>query len=208
MRKNTEAFGISLNSIYNQIESAGNVVGLFFKYWSANSRKILMLTFVNVVITCFTEVVSRTVLVNTITQGSQYGFFVGDGAWYNIINQQSLINITMTFFVSLFGGVIFFIKHRSNRFLFFILFGGWNSFMSQYILMNISAGAIAISGTRLLFDFFYNMTLKFFMFEFYRKPIVQTNTRNVGKLFFLRGKQDLVTSFLKNFALNILRLKG
>jgi hypothetical protein len=184
------------------------VVSSWASYWMANNSKIITLTFINTAITTGSEIVSRELLSNTVTKDEGYGFFVRDNAGIANINKHSLLNILMTFFASLLAGPIFFIKRRSDRFIFFALFGSFNSIMAQLLLIQITGGVFVFSTARLLFDFVYNITFKFTMFEWFRKPIVSTKSSKVFKLFFIRGKQDILTTLFKNTILNIFRFRG
>jgi len=187
-----------------------SAVGTFFlkwaHHWNSNSAKIITLTTINTTMTFGSEFISRTVLSKSLTNGKEYQFIVGNGAWYRNINRQPLINIWMTFFASLLGAPVYFFGRRRDRYLFFIGFGVFNSALSQGLLSFLKDGFVFIAAKRLFFDFIYNGTLKFAMFEFYRKPIKYKN--GFFKLYFIRGKQDVLTAFIKNLFLNLLRFKG
>jgi len=189
-----------------QVGAVGGAVAKWANYWSANSSKIITLTTINTTMTFGTEFISRSLLSNSLTKNREYQFIVGDGAWYNNINRQSLISIWMTFFASLLGAPVYFFKRRHARFLFFVSFGVFNSALSQGLLSVLREGILMISASRLLFDFCYNGTLKFFMFEFYRKPI-KLKTNFFG-LYWVRAKQDVLTGTFKTLILNLLRFKG
>lgn len=190
-----------------QVSAVGGAMAKWAHHWAANSSKIITLTTINTTMTFGSEFVSRSILSNSLTKDKEYRFIVSDnGAWYNNINRQSLINIWMTFFASLLGAPVYFFRRRHTRFLFFVGFGVFNSALSQGLLSVLREGILLISAKRLLFDFFYNGSLKFFMFEFYRRPI--KNHNNFFKLYWVRGKQDVITSTLKNLILNLLRFKG
>jgi hypothetical protein len=189
-----------------QVSSIGGAAAKWAHYWGANSSKIITLTTINTTMTFGTEFVSRSILSRSLTKDKSYRFIVGEGRWYNNINRQSLINIWMTFFASLLGAPVYFFRRRHARFAFFVGFGVFNSALSQGLLGVLREGVILISAKRLLFDFFYNGSLKFFMFEFYRKPI-KAKTKFFS-LYWVRGKQDLLTGVFKNLILNLLRFKG
>ncbi len=177
-------------------------------HWVANSSKILTLTAINTAITTTSEVVSRTLLNKTVQKDNSYAFLTrGDGHFISRINHQSLISIIMTIVISLLGGPIYFFKRRSERLLFFVLMGSGCSIFAQNVLV-MTTGTYLFNMTRLWFDLIYNATFKFFMFEFYRKPLVKTKSTKLFSLFGIRIKQDVVTSSVKNFILNALRLKG
>lgn len=188
------------------VSPVGGAIAKWAHYWGANSSKIITLTTINTTMTFGTEFVSRSILSNSLTTSDEYKFIVGDGVWYNNINRQSLINIWMTFFASLLGAPVYFFRRRHARFLFFVCFGVFNSALSQGLLSVLREGFLMISARRLLFDFCYNGSLKFFMFEFYRKPI-KLKTNFFG-LYWVRGKQDILTGIFKNLVLNLLRFKG
>lgn len=189
-----------------QVNTIGNFVTRWAFHWQSNKGKILMLTSINTTITLGTEFISRSSLKTSPIGGSEYGFVVGDGVWYNNINKQSLINVWMTFFASLLGAPVYFFSKGIHRFLFFVGFGVFNSFLSQNLISFLRTSFFGFSMKRIFFDFCYNGTLKFFMFEYFRKPI----KRNHGwaKLAFYRGKQDILTSFFKTTILNLFRFKG
>lgn len=189
-----------------QVGAVGGAVAKWAHYWGANSSKIITLTTINTTMTFGTEFVTRSILSSSLTTDKSYQFIVGEGTWYNNINRQSLINIWMTFFASLLGAPVYFFRRRSTRFLFFISFGVFNSALSQGLLSVLREGVLLISAKRLLFDFCYNGSLKFFMFEFYRKPIKLKT--NFFSLYWVRGKQDVLTGLFKNLILNLLRFKG
>lgn len=186
-----------------------SAVGLWFQswvsHWSENKEKILVLTAINTSITFSSEFVSRTLLAPKFND-ADLSFVVGEGSFWKRINRQSLINVWMTFFASLIAAPVYFFRKRVNRFLFFIGFGVFNSFICQGIISVLRDGFIYVAGTRILFDLAYNGSIKYFFFEFFRKPI--NGNTNIVKLTFLRGKQDLLTSFFKTAILNLLRLKG
>lgn len=205
--KRASLFAFTTLSLLN-FSALGTFVGKWGHYWSANSGKIVMLTFVNTGITTGTEFVSRSILSKGVHKQNHFKFITSnEGPWYRHINQQSLINIWMTFFASLLGAPVYFFRKRWNRFAFFVGFGTFNSFLSQGLLsMSGITTAYIISYQRLLFDFLYNGSIKFCMFEFFRKPIAAHCS--IFKLTYLRGKQDLITSFMKNIILNILGFRG
>ena len=184
------------------------VVSSWASYWISNQSKIITLTFINTAITTGSEIISREVLSQTVTKDQNYRFFVRSNAGVANINKHSLLNILMTFFASLLAGPIFFIRRRSDRFIFFALFGSFNSILAQIFLIKLTGGIFIFSKARLLFDLIYNVTIKFTMFEWFRKPLVTTESSKVFKLFFIRGKQDILTTLFKNTVLNIFKFRG
>jgi hypothetical protein len=73
--------------------------------WRTNWRRIALYTAINLAITLCTEAVSRTLGVHLGHEASDYGFLVplGDGGW--AVHRQSQVNLWMTFFASMFGGL-------------------------------------------------------------------------------------------------------
>lgn len=189
-----------------QVSVLGQFVTKWADHWVSNRSKIITLTSINTGITFTTEFISRTVLSVNHSGDNGYKFVVGKGPWYKNINRQSLINIWMTFFASLIGAPVYFFRRRSYRFMFFVGFGTFNSLLSQSVISLMREGFLQIAIKRLSFDFFYNGTVKYILFEFFRKPI--KNNGNFFKLAFLRGKQDLLTSFFKTGLLNYFKFKG
>ena len=98
------------------------VIQAWSGYWIQNHSKIITLTFINTAITTGSEFVSREILSSTVNKDKDYHFFVRDNAGIASINKHSLLNILMTFFASLLAGPVFFIKRRSDRFIFFASF--------------------------------------------------------------------------------------
>jgi len=189
-----------------QFSAVGQLMQSWAGHWAENKEKILLLTAINTTITFSTEFVSRTALSKRIKDSEGFSFLVGNGSFWKTINRQSLINVWMTFFASLIAAPVYFFRKRLNRFLFFIGFGVFNSFLSQGIISFLRDGFLYVAGTRILFDLVYNGSVKYFFFEFFRRPI-KVNS-NIVKLTYIRGKQDLLTSFFKTTILNLLRLKG
>jgi len=189
-----------------QLSPVGTMVVSWAQHWGQNRQKIITLTLINTSITLGTEFVSRSVLASGLETGDEYKFLVKNDKWYKSINKQSLINVWMTFFASLIAAPVYFFRKRKNRFLFFVIFGTLNSFVSQGIISFLREGVLMVMGRRLVFDLFYNGSIKYILFEFFRRPI--KGNSNIFKLTFLRGKQDLLTSFFKTSLLNLMRFKG
>ena len=127
-----------------------NPTSAWIQYWSANRVSILMFTVVNTAVTTASEVASRTIYP-AITGHEHQGFFVKSPQGQKKIHQQSLVSIMMTIFASLLGGPVYFMKRRKCRFLFFILFGTFNSLISQGLTSFLRDGFVAIILTRLAF---------------------------------------------------------
>lgn len=176
--------------------------------WVNNRRHIIMLTVINATITAGTELASRSITSPFLGHKKKdYGFFVKASSGKNSINRQSLINIWMTIFASLIGGPVYFFKRRKHRFYYFVAFGTCNSLLAQTISGLFIDGLMTIAITRLLFDFVYNGTLKFFMFEWLRKPIL-TYKEKALRVGAYRVKQDFITTFIRVNLLNLLGFRG
>src|SRR3989338_4661820 len=105
------------------------------------------------------------VLWPILTGQEEHGFLIQSETGETRIHSQSLINIFMTLFASLLGGPVYFLRRTSHRFLFFIAFGTFNSILSQSLVTIFRDGVVMLASTRLLFDFFYNGSVKFLLFE-------------------------------------------
>jgi hypothetical protein len=178
----------------------------WLEYWAANRASIVMFTAVNTAVTSLSEIGSRTILP-AITGHTNESFFVQNPAGVRSIHRQSLINIFMTLFASLLGGPVYFIKRRRSRFLFFFLFGCFNSVLSQGLSSFLRDGIMSIVITRLAFDFFYNGSVKFYMFE-YTRPFLLRFRRSYLHVGGIRVTQDFVTTFFRVSMLMLLGLKG
>lgn len=183
-----------------------NPASAWMQYWSANRVSILMFTVVNTAVTTASEVASRTIYP-AITGHEHQGFFVQSQPGQKKIHQQSLVSILMTLFASLLGGPVYFMKRRKSRFLFFILFGIFNSLISQGISSFLRDGIVAIFLARLAFDFFYNGSLKFILFE-YTRPVLLKFRNSYVKVGAVRVTQDFLTTFFRVVMLNLIGLRG
>lgn len=161
---------------------------------------------INTTITGMSEIGSRTV-VSTITGTYNEGFFVKTTTGEQRIHRQSLVNIVMTLLASLLGGPVYFISTRLNRFLFFITFGVFNSVLAQSMSSFFIEGVMLIIGRRLMFDFFYNASFKFLLFEYVRPFLLRHRTSPVKVIGFRIG-QDFFTTCFRVVILNILKLSG
>lgn len=201
---------VFLIALVNVLFSSGSTV---FQRWShiwwEQRGSIALFTTVNVSITTINEMVARTIVPEPPSEGQklQYGFFVFDPKGAVHIHRQSLVNIFMTLFASLFGGVVFFIKRQRNRYLFFIGFGLMSSLLSQSLGSIFRDGLMAIAGARLIFDLFYCGTLKYAVFEWVRWPLLKVRCDFV-KVFLIRYGQDLVLTVAKVLVLNLLQFSG
>lgn len=183
-----------------------NPASAWMQYWSANRVSILMFTVVNTAVTTASEVTSRTIYPAMTGQEHQ-GFFVQSQPGQKKIHQQSLVSIFMTLFASLLGGPVYFMKRRKSRFLFFILFGTFNSLISQGLSSFLRDGIVAVFLARLAFDFFYNGSLKFLLFE-YTRPVLLRFRNSYMKVGAVRVTQDFLTTFLRVVMLNLIGLRG
>ena len=183
-----------------------NPASAWIQYWSANRASILMFTFVNTAVTTASEVASRT-LYPAVTGRHQESFFIQNELGQKKIHHQSIVSIFMTVFASLLGGPVYFIKRPKSRFLFFILFGTFNSFISQSLSSFLHNGAVTILLARLGFDFFYNGTIKFILFEFTRPALLKFRDSYL-KIGAVRVTQDFLTTLFRVVILSLIGLKG
>jgi len=176
-------------------------------YWWINRERIVILAFVNTLVTFTYEAIVRSLLAPMMIESASYHFLVitETGGW--MINQQSLNNVFMTIFASLMGGPVYFIKSRFNRFLFFGGFGCFNSVLSQCVTSIIRFGGIQIFVARLTFDLIYNGTLKYFIFELGRKKLANPKTSIKG-LGAVRITQDFSTTCMRVGLLNFFGFRG
>ncbi len=172
----------------------------WFESWQLNKSKILKLTVINALITLFSEVVCRGLLSATFFSEAKYQFLVDAMGGGYMINKQSLINILMTIMASLLAGPVYFFKSKTQRFIFFIVFGAFNSLQAQYLANLVTSARTVFDATRFMFDLGYTAVVKFPIFELFRKPIVDEN--KILPLFRERGKQDIMTTFIKTSVLN------
>jgi hypothetical protein len=183
----------------------------FSRVWWSNRHDILHLTAVNIVVTIFMEAAVRTLLSKVDASKSGFEFLIPDVHGYRV-NQQSMTNVWITTFTSIFGGPVYFLERRSHRYIYFALFGMCVSAASQMVAA-ISVGYsilsnIAAAKLRFLFDLIYNCTFKFGMFEMMRGPILKQRVRLSMRLGRLRMTQDFSTTLVRVFLLNLLGLSG
>ncbi len=178
----------------------------WFDYWSAHRSMIVSLTIVNTLITTTSEVGSRTIISN-VTGAKENGFIVKAPDGSQRVHRQSLINILMTVLASLLGGPIYFISRRHHRFFFFISFGIFNSILAQSMSSIFIDGFLLIVQRRLFFDFVYNASIKFLLFEYVR-PHLLKHRASPGLILGFRITQDFLTTSMRVIILNILRLSG
>jgi hypothetical protein len=176
-------------------------------YWWINRRSILMLAVINTLITTGNEYILRSVMAPLTSEHSSYAFFVTDHLGSMHINRQSLTNILMTLFASVFGGPVYFMSNTRNRVLFFLSFGFFNSFISQGISSFIREGLIHIAYQRLVFDMAYMATFKVLIFELGRRPILKAKG-SFYRVGMVRISQDFCTTAFKVLTLNLIGLKG
>ena len=177
-------------------------VRLFFLTWWLNKKRILTLAVVNTALTIFNEAVFRTI---STSPGSEYAFLVQSASGLSI-HRQSLINICMTIFASLFAGPVYFLATMRSRFLFFVSFGVFNSFVSQGVTSMFLGGNTPLIWQRLTFDLFYNGSFKFLIFELGRDKLAHAKTklRWIGSL---RLGQDFLLAAIKISILNFFHFK-
>lgn len=177
--------------------------------WWSNRQAIVAMTTVNTGITAGMEYLARTTLAPLFhKEGDKtYSFIVHDSMGNSAVNRQSLINIFMTLFASLVGGPVYFFLKTRHRYLFFFSFGFANALFGQAASSVIRDGIMNVIAGRLLFDLAYNGSVKYFMFEWMRKPIVKAKT-HLGRLMFFRISQDFLSTMIRVVALNLLGFRG
>lgn len=184
-----------------------NPVVSWAESWWLNRSSIVAFAATNTVITATSEIVSRTIFAPVSNDPGRQGFLVRDPMGGMRINLQSQISILMTIFASLIGGPVYFFHRRWHRFLFFTAFGTANSIFAQHITGLATLGVPLFSGPRTFFDFFYNGSLKFIMFELSRQSILRFRTK-IFRVGSIRVVQDFLTTFFKVVLLGALGLKG
>ena len=185
--------------VFNSVQSWSN-------YWVSNRSAIVLFTAVNTTITTLSEAGTRE-LWPLLTGQEEHGFFVTNDNGDTRVHAQSLISIFMTFFASLLGGPVYFIRGGRYRFLFFLGFGTVNSLLSQGLVSFFRDGFVHIAAKRFYFDFLYNGTVKFFLFETSRKPILKRQ-RSLTGVATVRTCQDFATTSFRVVILNLIGLKG
>jgi hypothetical protein len=178
----------------------------WWQYWATHRASIVFLALINTSITGVSEVGSRFV-VSSISRSYNEGFIVKTSTGETRIHRQSLVNIIMTLLASLLGGPVYFISTRLNRFIFFISFGVLNSLLAQSMSSFFIEGFLLIIGRRLMFDFFYNASFKFLLFEYVR-PYLLRYRSSPFKVIGFRVGQDFFTTCFRVVILNILKLSG
>ena len=172
----------------------------FATHWWENRQSIVLLTAINTSITAASEFTARSVL-----RGERFFPSVPRGSFR--IHKQSLINIFLTFFASLFGGPVFFFRTPLARFAFFSLFGLLNSFVAQSVISLLGGMSSTLSRSRLIFDLVYGSTIKFLVFEWGRRFVLQMRHCAV-QLTSFRVTQDFLSTLLRVAFLNLLGFKG
>lgn len=188
---------------------SGKIISRWATHWTMNRSSIIAMTSVNTVLTAGMEFISRSVSAEMLpkSEANSYRFIVVDSDGKSTINRQSLINIFMTFFASLLGGPVFFFSKRSQRFIFFVCFGIFNSLISQMASHLVITGLAFVTVSRFLFDVIYNGTFKFAIFEWLRMPLRHARV-NVARIGYLRIGQDFLTTCIRVLMLNLLGFKG
>lgn len=178
----------------------------WLEFWNSHRSTIIFLAVVNTTLTTASEFGSRTI-ISSASHRQQDGFLIQTMDGSTRVHRQSLINIVMTLIATLIGGPVYFIGSRWNRFVFFITFGVFNSILSQGLSSIFLEGIPLIIGRRLAFDFTYNATVKFVLFEFVR-PFLVAHRQSPIKVTFFRVGQDFLTTCIRVLILNILKLSG
>lgn len=178
----------------------------WYGYWTTHRTMILTLTAVNTAITTVSELGSRSI-ITSLSGAPENKFLVKTPDGKERVHRQSIINIMMTILASLLGGPIYFIGRRQHRFIFFISFGVFSSILAQSLSSLFIDGFLFIIQRRLIFDFFYNASVKFILFEYVRPYLLKHQTSPALVVGF-RISQDFLTTCLRVVILNILRLSG
>jgi hypothetical protein len=178
----------------------------WYQYWTTHRASIIFLAAINTSITTASELGSRTI-VSVVSGAVNEGFVVKTKDGVERVHRQSLINIVMTLLASLLGGPVYFITSKLNRFVFFISFGVFNSVLAQTMSSLVIDGVLLIIGRRLLFDFWYNASVKFLLFEYVR-PFLLRHRSAPMKVIGFRIGQDFITTCVRVVILNILKLSG
>jgi hypothetical protein len=177
------------------------------RIWKIHYTSLLSLIAVNTVITAFNEFASRSLQSIFMNDANlQISFFVTQGSSY-AVNRQSTVSIVTTLVTSTFGGVVFFINRRFARFLFFLIFGCFASFVGQIFGHLVRDQVLSFSISRFWFDLSYLVTIKYTIFEFGRGAIRSSFGKPIA-LGWFRFTQDFLTTALRVLALNILGFKG
>jgi hypothetical protein len=175
-------------------------------YWNTHRTSIIFLAAINTSITTASEIGSRTV-VSVVSGTTNEGFIVKTPEGNQRVHRQSLVNIFMTLLASLLGGPVYFITRRRHRFIFFISFGVVNSFLAQSVSTLVVEGVVLVIGRRMMFDFWYNASFKFLLFEYVRPYLLQ-HKASPFKIIGFRVGQDFFTTCIRVVILNVLRLSG
>jgi hypothetical protein len=176
----------------------------WFGYFSANKEKILLLVFVNALLTFAIEAVLRGYLLSNLFNNQDNQLLVQGGSGL-LLNKQTFINITMTMIATLLGGPVYFYKSRKARLLYFMIFGVINSCFAQSISHYIFQYSLNDFTKRLGFDFIYSLCIRFSMFEFFRKEVLRAQT-SLFKILFARSKQDVLTALVRVIVLNLFHM--
>ena len=183
----------------------------FARVWRQNQTEILHLAATNILTTLLMEALVRTAFARIFHLHSSYEFFISSDDGFRL-NRQSLTNMWITGLTSLFGGPVLFLPSRSQRYLFFVLFGLLVSLIGQgFVAITLGLAGTGVAGgilTRLAFDFCYTGTIKFGLFEIARKPLLSAPPRISLRIGGIRLTQDFATTVIRVSLLNAFRLKG
>ncbi len=122
------------------------------------------------------------------------------------INSQSLINLFMTFFATLLSVKVFYGSTHKQRYFYFVSFCVLLSFLAQLTCSFLKSN-FHFSLSRLGFDLLYGMTIKYMVFHFYRRPILEAVNNSIKKTFRYRVTQDFILSCFKFACLTLIGLK-
>jgi hypothetical protein len=192
-------FAVLLFSVITLGQTTASPIALWATSWWVNRASIMTLAAVNTAITATSEFVSRSVLASAADQPEDHFIVVENGA--KTVHRQSIVNMIMTLIASILGGPIYFIRRRWHRFMFFISFGAMNSIVAQMGAHMIRDGVLTFTLGRFLFDFCYNGTIKFSMFEFAR-PIILRFRKSISGIGIVRVSQDFLTTIFRVGLLN------
>jgi hypothetical protein len=179
-----------------------------FDSWASllreNGLQLVKLGVVNVFITFASEAFFRELVYRHISPSSKISLLGLHSGTY-ILNKQVFISCSMSFFASIFGGIVYFLMHRKNRWFYFVGFGIVNCAFCQALGSVLLPYSTEGFFQRIVFDSVYSATLRFGSFELFRRPILNTSFRLIP-LFGWRLAQDFLLSAFRIGAIIFLGL--
>lgn len=188
-----------LNQIYSRLMKD---IQFWHSIWKRHYPTVIKLITINVFLTFIFEFIGRSLWSLVLFKSQSYHFLVAGqgGSW--AINQQSLINIWMSFFATAIGVPSFYLSSCRKRFKTFILVGIIVSLLGQTFAHFTSQQSFIISWKRLFFDLGYLCSVKYLTYEIFRSALIcpKTTTFKMGRL---RLLQKLLTNTIKILLLNL-----